>query len=338
MQTPTRYLGNSGLQVPRLCLGTMMFGGETDEPTSHRILAKAREQGFFFLDTADVYNKGRSEEVIGRFVKEDRDRWVIASKLVNPMGDGPNERGGSRKWVIQAVEASLRRMGTDHLDIMYLHRAVFDAPMAETIRALGDLIRQGKLRYFGVSNFRGWRIAEAARLCDEFGMDRPIVSQPLYNLATRMAEVEQLPAAAHYGLGVVPYSPLARGVLSGKYAPDAPPPPGSRAARNDKRIHETEWRPESLKLARAVTAHCEARGISPVAFAIGWVLNNKMVTAPIAGPRTEEQWDSYVAALDTPFTAEDEAFANSMVPPGHTSTPGWTDPAHPVEGRVPWVG
>jgi aryl-alcohol dehydrogenase-like predicted oxidoreductase len=147
---------------------------------------------------------------------------VIATKFGYPTTQGPNEQGQSRKWIIQSVEASLKRLGTDYIDIIYFHRALADAPLEEGVRAIADLIRQGKIRYFGVSNFRGWRIAEIARLADQLGIDRPVASEPLYNIVDRTAEVEQLPAAAHYGVGVVSYSPLARGVLSGKYAVDAP--------------------------------------------------------------------------------------------------------------------
>ena len=166
---------------------------------------------------------------MGRAIRHDRDDWVLATKFANPLGEGPNDRGTSRKWIIQAVEGSLRRLGTDYLDILYFHRADFNAPLGEAVRAIGDLIRAGKLRYFGVSNFRGWRIAEAAHLADAEGIDRPVASQPLYNLVNRSAEAEQLPAAAAYGVGVVSYSPLARGVLTAKYEPDQPPAAGTRA-------------------------------------------------------------------------------------------------------------
>ena len=198
-----RYLGRSGLKVSRLALGTMMFGGPTDEPTSHEIIARAKARGVNFIDTADVHQKGRTEEVVGRAIRHDRDDWVLATKFANPLGEGPNDRGTSRKWIIQAVEGSLRRLGTDYLDILYFHRADFNAPLGEAVRAIGDLVRAGKLRYFGVSNFRGWRIAEAAHLADAEGIDRPVASQPLYNLVNRSAEAEQLPAAAAYGVGVV---------------------------------------------------------------------------------------------------------------------------------------
>ena len=332
-----RYLGRSGLKVSRLALGTMMFGGPTDEPTSHNIIARAKSQGINFIDTADVYQKGVTEEVVGRGIRADRNDWVLATKFGNPMGQGPNRGGTSRKWIIEAVEGSLRRLGTDYIDLLYFHRADFDAPLGETVRAIGDLIRSGKVRYFGVSNFRGWRIAEVAHLADAEGIDRPIASQPLYNLVNRTAEAEQLPAAAAYGLGVVSYSPLARGVLTAKYPSCGEAEPGSRAARKDKRLLETEWRIESIEIAEEIRKHVAARGTTTIDFALAWVLNNQLITSAIAGPRTTEQWDGYVRALDYQFTPEDEALVNRLVAAGHPSTPGFNDPGHPIEGRVPHV-
>jgi aryl-alcohol dehydrogenase-like predicted oxidoreductase len=179
------YLGRSGLKVSPLTLGTMMFGGQTDEATSHRIIDKAREQGINFIDTADGYAGGKSEEVVGRGIKANRDEWVLATKFANKRGPGPNQSGQSRKWIIENVESSLRRLGTDYIDLLYFHRSVFDQPLGEAVRALGDLIQQGKLRYFGVSNFRAWRIAEVSHLADQFNIDRPIASQPLYNIFNR---------------------------------------------------------------------------------------------------------------------------------------------------------
>ena len=333
-----RALGRNGLKVSKLCLGTMMFGGATDEPTSVRIFASAREQGVNFIDTADQYNEGRSEEVVGRAIARDRDRWVLATKLANPWGSGPNEVGLSRKWVMQAIEGSLKRLGTDYIDVYYLHKEDHTTPLAETVRAMGDLVRQGKIRYFGVSNYRSWRIAEVCNLADRMGIDRPVVNQPYYNAMNRMPEVEQLPASAYYGLGVVPYSPLARGVLTGKYSLDAPPPADTRAGRQDKRILQTEFRPESIRIAQELKRHAEAQGITATAFAIGWVLNNALVTGVIGGPRTEAQWDDYVRALDYRFTAEDEALVDRLVVTGHPSTPRYNDPAYPIEGRVPRTG
>jgi aryl-alcohol dehydrogenase-like predicted oxidoreductase len=329
-----RGLGRSGLKVSPLCLGAMMFGGPTDEPTSGRIITKAREAGINFIDTADAYNNGRSEEVVGRAIAAERSWWILATKLANPTGESPNDRGLSRRRTFHAVEASLRRLGTDVVDILYLHREDPTTPLEETVHALADLLRQGKIRYFGVSNFRAWRVAEICRLCDLVGIDRPVVSQPYYNLLNRMPEVEHLPACAYYGLGVASYSPLARGVLTGKYAANSAPAGDTRVGRKDKRIMETEWRLESLEIARELAKHASSRGITPGQFALAWVLNNQIVTAPIAGPRTEPHWEEYLASLNYDFTAEDEALVDRLVTPGHASTPGYSDPLYPIEGRI----
>lgn len=330
-----RYLGRSALKVSPLCLGAMMFGGETDEATAGRIIDKAGAAGINFIDTADVYHAGRSEEVVGRCIAAKRDHWVLATKFgfAASADAGPNQQGQSRKWIMQSVEASLKRLGTDYIDVLYFHRALTDAPLEEGIRAIDDLIRQGKIRYYGVSNFHGWRIAEMARVADALGVQRPVVSQPLYNIVSRMAEVEQLPAASHLGLGVVPYSPLARGVLSGKYAVDTPPPADTRAGRGDRRIQQTEWRPESLKIAQTIAQHAAQRGTTSIAFAIAWVLKNQAISAAIAGPRTEAHWDSYMDALALELGPDDEKLVDSLVVPGHASSHGFTDPGYPVEGR-----
>jgi aryl-alcohol dehydrogenase-like predicted oxidoreductase len=329
-----RNLGRSGVKVSVLCLGAMMFGGRTNETDSKDIIARAREQGVNFLDTADAYNKGESERVVGRALRAERDRWVLATKAYNPMGEGPNERGLSRKWLLQACEASLQRLGSDYIDVYYLHKEDLDTPLEETVAAVSDLIRQGKILYFAVSNFRAWRIAEVCRICDALATPRPVASQPVYNALNRMPEVEHLPACAHYGLGVYPYSPLARGVLTGKYTPDAEPLAGTRAALKDKRMMETEWRQDSLVIAKRIKEYAQSRGTTAVHFALAWVLHNRLITGVVAGPRTLEQWQGYVDGLAYQFTAEDEAFVDSLVPPGHPSTPGYTDPAYPIEGRV----
>ena len=333
-----RQLGRSGLKVSPLCLGTMMFGGATDEAASRAIVDHARGAGVNFIDTADVYTEGRSEEITGRAIAANRHDWVLATKLANPVGSGPNQGGLSRKWVLQACDESLSRLGTDFIDIYSLHKEDHATPLVETVRAIGQLVSQGKIRHFGVSNYRSWRVAEICRLCDELGIDRPVVSQPYYNAMNRMPEVEHLPACGYYGLGVASYSPLARGVLTGKYEPGQAPPEGTRAGRADKRIMQTEWREESLVIAQTIKRHAASRGLTPIQFAVGWVLNNKLLTAAIAGPRTMEQWQAYLAALDVAFTAEDEALVNSLVPAGHPSTPGYSDPAYPVEGRPSRTG
>jgi aryl-alcohol dehydrogenase-like predicted oxidoreductase len=330
-----RQLGRSGLKISPICLGTMMFGGATDEATSARIIDKARAAGINFIDTADAYSSGASEQVTGRAIAKHRQHWVLGTKLANAMGDNPNRAGLSRRWVMQAAEESLQRLGTDYIDIYYLHKEDHATPLDETVRAIGDLIRQGKVRYFGVSNYRAWRVAEICSICDRLGIDRPVVSQPYYNAMNRMPEVEHFPACGFYGMGIVPYSPLARGVLTGKYAPDAPPDKDTRAGRNDTRMMQTEWRAESLQLAQKIRAHAEAKGITAGQFAVGWVLNSSFVTSVIAGPRTEEQWDDYLRALDYRFTVDDEALIDRLISSGHPSTPGFNDPAYPIEGRRP---
>ena len=333
-----RQLGRSGLQVSPLCLGAMMFGGATSEAEATRIIHAAQDSGVNFIDTADVYTDGRSEQITGQAIKARRHAWVLATKCANRVGDHPNAQGLSRRHLFNAVEASLQRLDAGWIDILYLHKEDHGTPLEETVHALADLVRKGRIRYFGVSNHRGWRVAEICRLCDQAGIDRPVVSQPYYNALNRMPEVEHLPACAHYGLGVFPYSPLARGVLTGKYRPGAAPEDGSRAGRQDKRIMETEWRPESLQIAQTLAEHARARGITPGQFAFAWVLNNRLVTGAIGGPRTMEQWTDYTGALAYAFTPEDEALVDSLVPPGHPSTPGYNDPAYPLEGRVSRAG
>jgi len=331
----TVNLGRSGLKVSRLCLGTMMFGGPTGEAEAREIVASARGAGINFLDTADVYNGGAAEDVVGRAVRELPNDWIVATKVGNPMGEGPNARGLSRRRVIVACEASLRRLGLEAIDVYYLHKEDPETPLEETVSGLAQLLREGKIRYIGLSNFRAWRIAEAVRLCDQAGIERPVVCQPYYNAMNRMPEVEVLPACAHYGLGVVPYSPLARGVLTAKYPPAAfdAPDADSRAGRSDPRMLETEWRRESLAAAQRIREHAEAKDTTAAALSVAWVLANPLVTSVLAGPRTLQQWQSYLAALEQPFDAGDEALFDALVPPGHPSTPGYTDPKYPVEGR-----
>ena len=205
--------------------------------------------------------------------------------------------------------------------------------MEEPLRALDALLRAGKIRYWGVSNFRGWRIAQLVHRARELGMPGPVVCQPYYNLLNRQPEVEILEACRHYGIGVVPYSPIARGVLSGKYLPGQKPAEGTRAARGDKRMMQTEFREESFVIAQQLKAHCEARGVALSHFATAWVLANPAVSAVIAGPRTLAQWQDYFGALDCAISAEEEALVDSLVRPGHPSTPGYTDPAYPLAGR-----
>lgn len=330
-----RSLGSkSPLQVSALCLGTMMFADQTELAEARSIVDHAAEHGVNFIDTADVYSLGRSESMVGELLKGRRDDWVLATKIGNKMSERPNERGYSRSWVQRECEASLRRLQTDRIDLYYLHRDELGLDLEEPLRAIAALIEQGKIRYWGLSNFRGFRIAEAVHLARALNMPAPVACQPYYNLLNRQPEVEILAACARLGLGVVPYSPIARGVLSGKYAPGSRPAEGTRAGRGDKRILETEFREESLVIAQTLKQHCEATGGRSLAhFATAWVLAHRAVSSVIAGPRTLAQWVDYFGALELEIGAEDEALVDSLVPPGHPSTPGYLDPAYPIEGR-----
>jgi aryl-alcohol dehydrogenase-like predicted oxidoreductase len=327
-----RRLGRSGLEVSELCLGTMMFGDRTEAAEANEIVAHAFDAGVNFIDTADIYTKGAAETLTGAAIRGNRHRWILATKVANVMTQKPHDGGLSRRWIFQACDASLQRLATDYIDIYYLHRDDVDTPLAETVAAIGDLVRAGKIRYFGVSNYRGWRIAEVMRWCERLGVTPPVVCQPYYNLLNRMPEVEILPACDHYGIGVATYSPIARGVLTGKYVAGEVPP-DSRGARNDRRLMETEFRQESFAIAGTLKSHAEKTGRTPIRFALAWLLANRVVSSVIAGPRTLAQWKDYVGALGGAWSDDDEKLVDSLVAPGHPSTPGYNDPQYPFFGR-----
>jgi aryl-alcohol dehydrogenase (NADP+) len=328
-----RRLGRSGLEVSPLCLGTMMFGDRTDAAESRRIVDSAFDAGINFIDTADAYAVGESERIVGDAIRAHRRRWILATKVANPLQGRPHDGGLSRRWMFMACEDSLRRLGTEWIDVYYLHKDDPITPMAEIVAAIGALIAAGKVRYFGVSNFRGWRIAEVIRECDAQGVPHPIVCQPYYNLLNRQPEIELLPACDHYGLGVTPYSPVARGGRTGNYAPGGAPPAESRAARRDGRCMETEHRPESLAIAEKLRVHAAATGRTLTQFALAWLLANRIVTSVIAGPRTLQQWTDYLSGPGTPWTQDDEKLVDALVPPGYASTFGYHDPQYPILGR-----
>ena len=328
-------LGNSGLYVPRLWLGSMMFGDQTDETVAREIVAVTRDAGLNAIDSSDNYAGGESERIVGNLIAQDRARWVLATKIANPIGKEPNDKGLSRRWITQEVDNSLRRLKTDWIDVYFMHKDDETTPIEETLSSFARLIDLGKIRYYGISNFRAWRIARVVETARRMGIAQPIVCQPPYSAVTRLIETEVLPACAHYGVGVVAYSPLARGVLTGKYDPSLKPDPNSRAGRGDARMHQTEFRPESLEVANTLKAHAQKRGISPTQFAIAWALNNRLVSGVIGGPRTLAQWQDYVAALNVELLPEDEALVDQLVPPGYASTHGFVDPQYPLRGRIP---
>ena len=328
-----KSLGRAGVKVSEICLGTMMFGGPTDESDSVRMIHRALDAGINFLDTANVYNDGESERIVGKAIHSVRDEVVIATKVCGPVADGPNQSGSSRYHIMFQVEESLRRLGTDRIDVYYLHRPDPTTPIEESLRALDDCVRQGKVRYIACSNFDAWRVCEGLSVSERMILERFACVQPLYNIVNRDIEVELLPLCQQRGLGVVPYSPLARGVLSGKYRPGQSPPDGSRAARRDRRILQTELREESYEVAQQLIPLAEAHNKTLTQFALAWVLANPIVTSVIIGPRTMRQLDDNLGCLDCVLSDSDEDAIDQLVPQGEHTGKGYNDPAYLVLGR-----
>ena len=328
-----QYLGKSGLRVSRICLGTMNFGATTDQSEARKIVDWSKKAGVNFIDTAEAYTGGASETITGRLIKKDRADWVVATKV--GQGDGPPERktGLSRKWMMEAIDLSLARLGMDYVDIYYMHHVDWDTPLEESIATMGDIIAAGKARFWGFSNHRAWQIGEIIRLCDELGTPRPVIAQPFYNLLQRGPESDLLPACELYGIGVAPYSPLARGVLTGKYDPAKKAPKNSRAGRGDPSILGRDFTKESFRVVERIKKHIEKRAMTPIDFAVNWLPNNQLVTSVLAGPRNLTQMKAYVGALDHEFTADDETFCDDLVAPGHPATPGFTWGRYPIRGR-----
>jgi aryl-alcohol dehydrogenase-like predicted oxidoreductase len=328
-------LGRCGLKVSRLCLGTMLFGGATGEEESVRIIHRALDEGINFIDTADVYTGGESERITGRAIRDRRDQVVLATKVRHPTGPGPNDAGLSRRHILAAVDESLKRLGTDYLDLYYLHSPDYETPVEESLAALNACVRQGKVRYTGCSNFYAWQVCESIWTSRTQHLASLKCIQPFYNILNRDVEVELLPMCAAYGLGVVVYSPLSRGVLAGKYLPGAPPPEESRAARGDRRIQQTELREESFVVAQQLRPLAEAHGATLTQFSLAWVLANPNVTAAIIGPRTLEQLEDNLACLGVAISAADEREVDRLNPAGEHTGIGFNDPQYPVRGRPP---
>ena len=294
-----RRLGDTGLMVSELCLGCMTFGREADEEASRGLVARFLEAGGNFVDTADVYTKGVSEEITGRAIKGVRDDVVLATKVRFPMGEGPNDVWLSRKHVIGGCEDSLRRVGTDYLDLYQVHCWDGATPLEETLSALSDLVRAGKVRYVGVSNFTAWQLMKSVSLSDALGFERFVCLQPQYSLVERNIEREVLPVCEDEGLGVIPWSPLGGGFLSGKYRRGEEPPQGSRISEAvesmeeywDRRATERNWR-----VLDVVGRISEETGKSYAQISLNWLLRQPAVTAPIIGARTLDQLEDNLGA------------------------------------------
>jgi len=300
-------LGRSGLQVSRLCLGTMTFGLQSDEATGFAIMDRAAEAGVDFLDTSDAYplggdlaSRGRTEEIIGRWIADKRDRFIIATKCFAPTGPAPFDAGNSRKHIMSAVEASLRRLQTDYIDLYQLHGYDQNTPIDETLSALDDLVHSGKVRYVGCSNFLTYQLVRAIGRSETLRLARFDSVQPRYNLLFRQIEREMLPFCEEDGVGVISYNPIAGGLLSGKHNASAPPPEGSRftlgwagEAYQDRYWHEREF--ETVEALRKLA---DQAGVSLVTLSVAWVLANKAITAPIIGASRPDQLDGSVAAAE----------------------------------------
>jgi len=291
-----RLLGRTGIRVSRLCFGTMSFGDIADEATSEAMYRRCRDAGINFFDCANVYSAGRSEKILGKLIAAERDRIVLTSKVGFPVGTDPNDRGLSRRHIRSSIEASLKRLNTDRIDVLFAHTFDLDTPIDETLRALDLLVRQGKVLHIGASNWAAWQIAKGLGI--SVLLDLPAFScvQPMYNLVKRQAEVEILALAREEGLGVITYSPLGGGLLTGKYGIGKRPDRG-RLVEND--VYRARYGAESCyETAESFAAYAAKRGIDPVTLAVAWVARHPAVTAPIIGARDVEQLEPSLAAAD----------------------------------------
>ncbi|MFF5289729.1 aldo/keto reductase [Paractinoplanes globisporus] len=336
-----RPLGRTGVQVSKLCLGTMMFGdwGTKDHDESIKIIHRALDAGINFVDTADVYSQGESEEIVGKALRGRRDGVVLATKFFMPFDDDPGHRGGSRRWIMKSAENSLRRLDTDYLDLYQVHRWDPAVDLDETLGALTDLVRAGKVRYIGHSTYPASTIVEAQWVAERRGRERFVTEQPPYNILVRNIENEVLPVAQRYGLGVIPYSPLAGGWLSGRYRKDAQDGPMSPARqrlanRFDLSLPENQ---RKLEAAERLSQLADEAGLTLIQLAIAFVLRHPAITAPIIGPRTMDHLESQLAAADVVLTDDVLDRIDEIIPPGLTINPaenGWVSPSlHPTARR-----
>jgi aryl-alcohol dehydrogenase-like predicted oxidoreductase len=326
-----RNLGSTSVKISPLCLGALMFGewGTADHDESIRIIHAAFDAGINFIDTADVYARGESEEIVGKALKGRRDDIVLATKVNMAMSDDPNERGNSRRWIIREVENSLRRLQTDWIDLYQIHRPDEDTNIDDTLSALSDLVHQGKVRYIGSSTFPPSQIVEAQWVAEKRGRERFVCEQPPYSLLTRGVEGDVLPTCRRHGMGVISWSPLARGWLSGRWRQGKGAPDSGRVTRwpqpYDLSLPENQ---RKLAAVEALTLLAEDAGLSLVHLAIAFVLRHPAITAPIIGPRTMEQLESQIGAADVELSDDVLDRIDEIVPPGTNINPletGWDD-------------
>jgi aryl-alcohol dehydrogenase-like predicted oxidoreductase len=318
-----RPLGRTGVQVSPLCLGAMMFGpwGNDDRADATRIIHRALDAGINFIDTADVYSAGASEEIVGQALNTRRDDVFLATKFFMPMSDSPNDRGGSRRWIIREVENSLRRLNTDYIDLYQVHRPSPDTDVSETLGALTDLVRQGKIRYIGSSSYSGSQIVEAQWAARERNLERFVTEQPPYSILVRGIEEDVLPATLRHGMGTLTYSPLAGGWLSGRWRKDAASSPASAARPNARYDMSSPANQRKLDIVEELAQLAEKSGMTLITMAIAFALNHPGVTSAIVGPRTMEQLESYLPAAEITLPADVLDRIDELVAPGVTLNP-----------------
>jgi len=318
-----RLLGRTGVEVSPLALGTMMFGawGNKDTDDSIRVIHRALDAGINFVDTADVYSDGESEEIVGKALKGRRDGVVLATKFFMPMGEGPNRGGGSRRYIMRAVEDSLRRLDTDYIDLYQVHRPSALMDVEETLGALTDLVRQGKVRYIGSSSYSGSQIVEAQVASRDGHLARFVTEQPPYSILVRGIEQDVLPATQRYGMGTLSYSPLAGGWLSGKWKKDAAPVPTSANRPSARFDMSTAANQRKLEVVDALGRIADEAGITLIEMAIAFVINHPGITSALIGPRTTEQLESQLSAAEVTLSAETLDRIDELVAPGETINP-----------------
>ena len=315
-----RNLGRTGVKVSPLCLGAMNFGGATNEKDSIEIIHAAMDGGINFIDTANVYNGGQSEVMVGKALKGRRDKAILATKVHGKMGDGPNDQGNSRLHIMQACEDSLRRLGTDYIDLYQIHRPNMEIPQDETLTALTDLVRAGKVRYIGCSTHPAWMVMEAIGISEKYGLARYISEQPPYNLLDRRIENELVPLALRYNLAIIPWAPLAQGVLAGRYQHGAPLPDDSRAARSPGTIYAERVTPAGIAAGAKFVELAQKTDRTPGQMALTWTKDQPGITAPIVGPRTMEQLKDLLPVLEMSLSEEDRLACDEINPPGGVVT------------------
>ena len=307
-----KVLGNTGVEVSELCLGTMTFGGPADEKESASMFKLSRDAGINFFDCANVYESGRSEEILGKLMANSREQLIITSKAYFPTSDDVNDRGGTRKHIMTAVNDSLRRLNTDYIDLYFLHRFDDFTPLEETLRALEDLVRHGKVLYLGASNFAAWQVTKSLGISAKNGWSQFECIQPMYNLVKRQAEVEIFPMALSENIGVISYSPLGGGLLTGKYGIKKRPKAG-RLIEN-KMYEKRYGDPKVFKIAEKFSHLAKEQDISPISLAVAWVASHPAVTAPIIGGRNSKQLKESLKSVDIKMTKKLRNYISSLSP------------------------